>query len=94
MSIQALIADFSRYVHRISDVDVCQMAGLAEGTNAATLKTTNQIIYGIYNTHGIIKAATDSIAKAINYRFQIGYCLKKCSHLRETRWNHVVKTSF
>ena len=62
MSIQALIADFSRYVHRISDVDVCQMAGLAEGTNAATLKTTNQIIYGIYNTHGIIKAATDNIA--------------------------------
>ena len=62
MTIWDIITDFSRYVHRITDVDISQMAGLSKGTGACTLKTTNQIVYGIYNTHNLIFPATDNIA--------------------------------
>ena len=62
MNLSDLITEFSRYIHRINDWDVSQCCGLAEGTNAHTLKTTNQIVYGVYNQQGLIKAATDNIA--------------------------------
>ena len=62
MNYANLISLFSRYIHRIHDVDVSQMCGLAEGTGSATLKTTAQIVYSVYNQHGLIKAATDNIA--------------------------------
>ena len=61
MTFNELITQFSRYVNRINDADVSQMCGLAEGTTSATLKTTNQIVYNVYNNTGIVKAATDNI---------------------------------
>lgn len=62
MTLFELISAFSRYLHRRNDIDVTQMCGLAEGTNSATLKTTNQIYYSLYNNQGLSKAATDNIA--------------------------------
>jgi len=62
MNISDLISAFARYVHRINDQDVSQMAGIAEGTAAATLKPTIDIYYSLYNKPGLIKTATDNIA--------------------------------
>lgn len=62
MSLNSLISQFSRYIHRLSDVDVSQMAGLAEGTGTHTLKTTIAIYYSLYNKPGLVKTVTDNIA--------------------------------
>ena len=51
----------ARHVHRINDKDIVQMCGLSEGTNSATLKTTNLIYYFLYNQQ-LSKTATDNIS--------------------------------
>ena len=62
MTLYDLITRFSRYIHRISDIDVSQMCGLAEGTTSATIKTGNKIYYNLYNNAQLVKDATDNIA--------------------------------
>src|SRR5665647_260833 len=62
MSLNSLISQFSRYAHRLNDVDVAQICGLAEGTTVHTLKTTIQIYYNVYNLSGLIYPITDNIA--------------------------------
>lgn len=61
MNLTELVSDFARYLHRINDIDVTQNCGLAEGTGSATLKTTNDIVYFLYNNQ-YTKVATDNIA--------------------------------
>ena len=61
MTLNELITLFARYIHRINDIDIVQKCGLAEGTSANTLKTTNAIVYQIYNQQYTL-AITDNIA--------------------------------
>lgn len=61
MTFDELITLFTRFIHRMNDVDVCQFAGLAKGTNSATIKTVNDFVYSLYNQQ-LSKSATDNIA--------------------------------
>ena len=61
MTYNELVNQTVRFIHRIGDIDVLQMAGLAEGTNIATLKTISAIVFNIYNQQ-YSKAITDNIA--------------------------------
>jgi len=61
MTFHEVISLFTRYIQRVNDIDVVQMCGLAEGTNATTLKTTRDIVYQLYNVQ-YTKVATDNIA--------------------------------
>lgn len=80
MTVNELINQFARYVSRFNDVDISQMAGLAEGTNSATLKTTTAIIYNVYNSVGLTKAATDNIAMtACAQQIASTFCYYLCS---------------
>ncbi len=60
MTFHEVLSLFTRYLHRIGDVDVIQMAGLAIGTDTTKLKTANAIVYSLYNQQAS-KAATDNI---------------------------------
>jgi len=64
MTFNELITLFTRYIHRLNDIDVVQMCGLAEGTNNATIKTISAIVYQLYNQQ-FTKAATDNIAMTV-----------------------------
>jgi hypothetical protein len=61
MTFNDLVTLFSKYVKRTNDVEITQMCGLAEGTTANTIQTTNAIVYTIYNQQ-VSKAATNNIA--------------------------------
>ena len=61
MNITEVLTLFSRYIHRINDIDVIQMCGLAEGTNDYTIKTVTDIVYQLYNQQYTLTAA-DNIA--------------------------------
>jgi len=60
MNVFDLISQFARYVHRLNDKDVVQMCGLAQGTTATKIQTTNKIYYNIYNKNYSF-VATDNI---------------------------------
>ena len=60
MTLFDLVSQFSRYVHRIGDIDVTQMCGLARGTNTATIQTSTQVVYNLYNQQYTL-AATNNL---------------------------------
>jgi hypothetical protein len=60
MTFHEVLSLFARYLHRIGDVDVVQMAGLAMGTTTTKLKTVNAIVVNLYNQQ-VSKTATDNI---------------------------------
>lgn len=49
MRLPEFLSLFARYLHRINDIDIVQMCGLSEGTDANTLKTVRDVVYQIYN---------------------------------------------
>ena len=61
MNLTELISLFTRYARGVNEYTPAQFCGLAEGTNAATLKTTVAVTFNIYNSR-LSKAITDNIA--------------------------------
>lgn len=60
MNLSEVVTLFSRYLHRVNDIDVCQFCGLAAGTSDETVQTTKAIVYQLYNEQ-ITFPVTDNI---------------------------------
>ena len=61
MNLSEVVTLFSRYLHRINDIDVCQFCGLAAGSTDETVQTTKAIVYQLHNEQ-ITFPVTDNIA--------------------------------
>ena len=60
MTVQELITAFGRYRHRYNDIEISQLCGLGASSTSARIKTTNAVVYFLYNQQ-VSLAATDPI---------------------------------
>jgi hypothetical protein len=56
-----ILTDLARFITEVNNVNIVQMCGLAKGTSTHTLKTTQQVVYSLFNKQ-ITFALTDNIA--------------------------------
>ena len=69
-----ILTDLARFITEVNNVNIVQMCGLREGTATVTLKTTQQIVYYLFNKQITIAPTDNIVMTACNVQAVDTFC--------------------